>query len=175
MGGSGYPPHWFAWADNVVRATAMAMDLPTKKMLRTRQKVFKNMLSMIFRFQIHQAIIHRTLSADKKDAKITIDIPKIEEKETQIVAQSLVNVTNALSIGVEEGWVEEKEAKKVYIFILNQLGKELNSGTRNESQEEIDKKLKATYEKVQQNLEKKKEAYKRKQAGLNQEPEEEEE
>jgi len=164
MGGSGYPPHWFAWADNVVRATAMAMDLPTKKMLRTRQKVFKNMLSMIFRFQIHQAILHSTLSADKKDSKVTIDIPKIEEKETQIVAQSLVNVTNSLSIGVEEGWIDEKEAKQVYVFILNQLGKELNASTRAESQEEIDKKLKSTYEKVQQNLDRKKEAFKKKQA-----------
>lgn len=175
MGGGGYPPHWFAWAEGVVRATAMAMDLPTKKMLRTRQKVFKNMLSMIFRFQIHQAILHGALGEDKKDSKVTIDIPKIEEKETQVVAQSLVNVTNALSIGVEEGWVETNEAKQIYIFILNQLGKELNTSTRAESQEEIDKKLKSTYEKIQQNLDKKKEAYKKKQAGLNQEPEEEEE
>lgn len=145
MGGSGFAPHWFGFAEGIVRATALAMDLPTKKQLKSRQKVFKWMVAYIFRYQIHQAIIHNKLSEDKKDVPFQIHLPKIEEKDTVAVATALTSVTNSLSIGVEEGWITSDEAQKIYIYVLNQLGLELKPEKKEQRQTEMDRKLKAYY------------------------------
>jgi hypothetical protein len=72
------------------------MDLPTKKQLKTRQGYFRWMLKRIFRFQIHQAIIKKQLGPELKKVPIKINLPKIEEKEIEIISSALVSLTNSL-------------------------------------------------------------------------------
>lgn len=155
MGGSGYPGHWFASGEGTTRATAVAMDLPTKKQLKSRQKIFKAMVSYIFRYVIHQSIIHQKLTMDKKDVKVKINLPKIEEKDTEVVARTLVAITQSLVVATEEGWITNDTAKKVYATALSQLGEEVEAAEVIEkTQEEIDEKLKRLYER-RKNMKKK--------------------
>jgi len=157
LGGAGFPPHWFAGGEGLTRATAVAMDLPTKKQLKTRQRYFRWILSFIFRYAIHQAILKKKLTKDKKNVKIKFNLPKIEEKELAVVATALVNITNSLVIATEEGWVTSSTAKKVYAYTLSNVGVEIEAikeEQTKESKEEMDKKLKNLYEKRKAGLHK---------------------
>jgi uncharacterized membrane protein SirB2 len=152
LGGAGFPPHWFAAGQELTRATAIAMDLPTKKQLRSRQKYFKSMIALIFRFAIHQAVAKDQLDDSKKNAKFKIILPKIEDKEIETVAGALVNVTNSLSIAVEEGWITDKTAQVIYAYVLSMLGMEVDaikatSDVVAEADKIVDDKTKKFYEK----------------------------
>lgn len=157
MGGSGFGPHWFGFAEGIVRATALAMDLPTKKQLKSRQKVFKFMISFIFRHQVHQAVLAKRLNADQKDTPIQINLPMIEEKDTEAISRALVAITDSLVVGTTENWITTEEATKVYRFILAQIGIEISKTTKippltESEQEEVDKILKKIYEKKKLNI-----------------------
>lgn len=146
LAGGGFPPHWFAGGEGLTRATAVSMDLPTKKQLKTRQKYFKWMLSYMFRFQIHCSVAKGKLSEDKKNEKININLPKIEEKELEIVTGSLVNLTNALMVAEEQQWITPILAEKVFKYVLSNIGMEMKEEERKEqTREMIDKKIKDIY------------------------------
>lgn len=160
FGGFGMPSTWFAQGEGLTKGTAMVMDMPTKKQLKTRQRYFKWMLSYILRYVIHQAIMHETLTVDKKDTKVTINLPKIEEKETQALTTALVNLTNSLTVAVEEEWITKEKAKEVYIYMLSYIGKEIEPDEDEEIKEEMDPKLKQMYLKLKQEYMRKKKAEK---------------
>lgn len=151
LAGMGFPPHWFASPEGLNRSTAMAMDLPTKKQLKTRQGYFKWMMKRIFRFCIHQAILHKQLPVDKKKVPVKINLPKIEEKEIEIIASALVSLTNSFVAATEEGWITKEQATKVYLYVLSNIGMEIEAGevdteTKIEKAlESIDPKLREIY------------------------------
>lgn len=151
LAGAGFPPHWFASPEGLNRSTATAMDLPTKKQLKTRQGYFKWMMKRIFKFCIHQAILHKQLPADKKKVPVKINLPKIEEKEIEIITSALVSLTNSLVSATEEGWVTKEQATKVYLYVLSNIGMEIEAeGNVDESKiekalEAIDPKLREIY------------------------------
>lgn len=145
LAGGGWPPHWFAVGEGLTRATAVAMDLPTKKQLKTRQRIFKWMVSYIFRFVIHQAILHKRLNENKKNTFVNINLPKIEEKEAETVSRTLVAVTNALTVAEENGWISSNLAKRVFVFVLSALGQDIQMEETEEEEKTKDKKLKELY------------------------------
>lgn len=143
----GYPPTWFASGEGLTKGTAGLMDAPTKKQLRARQKVFRFMLSYIFRYVIHQAIIHKTLTKDKKDVPVQIHLPKIEEKEIETITTSLANLTNSLVVAVDGELITLEQAQKIYALVLAQFGRETES-IKKESVKEgtVDNKTKKLYQ-----------------------------
>jgi len=105
--------------------------------------------------------MHDTLTEDKKDAKVIINLPKIEEKETQALTTALVNMTNSLTVAVEEGWISKGKAKEVYVYMLSYIGKEIEPEEEKDMEEEIEKmdpKLKELYLKAKQEYMRKKKA-----------------
>jgi hypothetical protein len=150
LAGAGFPPHWFAGGEGLTRATAMQMDLPTKKQLKTRQGYFRWMMKRIFRFCIHQAILAKQLKPEQRKAQIKINLPKIEEKEIEIIASALVSLTNSLVSATEEGWVTKVQATKVYLYVLSNIGMEFEEAENPDAQiekalESIDPKLREIY------------------------------
>lgn len=172
IGGAGMPPTWFGMGEGLTKGTAMMMDLPTKKQLRGRQRFFRWMVSFIFRYCIHQAIIADKIPRDKKDVKIKIDLPKIEEKEITAIATALVGVTQSLSMAVEEDWVSKSTAQKVYAYMLSLIGQEIEPENK-EFAKESDKKTKELYEKDR--ARRKKEGMKKDKIEIPEEEKEEEE
>jgi len=146
LAGGGFPPHWFAGGEGLTRATAVSMDLPTKKQLKTRQKYFKWMLAYMFRFSIHSAIAKGILTLDKKNTKVNINLPKIEEKELEIVTGSLVNLTTSLMTAVEEKWISLSLATEVYRYVLSNIGMEMKEEDLTAVvTEQVDEKLRDLY------------------------------
>jgi hypothetical protein len=150
LAGAGFPPHWFAGGEGLTRATAMQMDLPTKKQLKTRQGYFRWMMKRIFRYCIHQAILAKQLKPEQKKSQIKINLPKIEEKEIEIISSALVSLTNSLVSATEEGWVTKELATKVYLYVLSNIGMEFEEEDTPDVQiekalESIDPKLREIY------------------------------
>jgi hypothetical protein len=145
LGGLRVPPTWFAMGEGLTKGTAMVMDLPTKKMIRSRQKIFRWMIQTIFRFVIHQAIIHGKLTKDKKNTKVKLTFPRIDEKEIEVIATALVNITNALTVAQENGWISEEDAAKKFAWVISRIGEEMKARNKAETKEEIDRKLKELY------------------------------
>jgi len=126
LGGAGYPPHWFAGGEGITRATALEMSTPVMKRLKTRQKYFKYMIELIFLFVIHQAIIHKKLGKDVNKG-FTVALPKLLEKDIYTLALGLKFIINALATGMEKKWIDEKDAKRIYAYMMSQLGLEIKA------------------------------------------------
>jgi len=154
LAGSGFPGHWFSDAEGITRATALSMDLATKKQLKSRQRYLKYMMSYIFRYVIHQFILHKNLDEKHKDVPVQINIPRIEEKELEMISSSLINLANSLTVASEEGWVSQSVAGKVFKHLLNQIGLELEKEEEKvEVEEGIDPKLRDIYSKKREAVE----------------------
>lgn len=126
LGGAGYPPHWFAGGEGITRATALEMATPVMKRLKTRQRYFKYMIELIFLFVIHQAIIHKELDKDV-DRRFTVALPKLLEKDIYTLSLGLKFIMEALAKGMEKKWITEKDAKRIYAYMMSQLGLEIKA------------------------------------------------
>jgi hypothetical protein len=150
LAGLRVPPTWFAMGEGLTKGTAMVMDMPTKKMIRSRQKTFRWMMQTIFRFVIHQAIIAKKLNAEKKNTKVYLTFPRIDEKEIEVIASALVNITTALTVAEESGWITSEDAAKKFTWVVSRIGEEMKARDNEESVEEegkekLDDKLKTLY------------------------------
>jgi len=151
LGGAGLPPHWFAGGEGITRATALEMGTPAFKMLKSRQKYFKYMVSHIFRFVIDQKVIHGVLPKDV-NKKFTINLPRLVGKDVAEMATALVSVTTSLQVATEQEWISDDTASKVYAFLLSQLGAEVSPAEKEKIKEELLKKSVEDYN--QSNLKK---------------------
>jgi len=143
LGGAGLPPHWYAGGEGITRATALEMATPVIKRLKSRQLVFKHMILDIFKYVIHQAIIHQRLKKDV-DQTCSVNLPKILEKDVYTLALGMKFVMEALEKAVEKQWVEEKDAKRIFAFMMGQLGLEITpteekEGKKKEPEEKKEK------------------------------------
>ena len=127
LGGAGYPPHWFAGGEGITRATALEMSTPVMKRLKTRQRYFKYMIELIFLFVIHQAIIHGKFGKREVNKGFTVALPKLLEKDIYTLALGLKFIINALATGMEKKWIDEKDAKRIYAYMMSQLGLEIKA------------------------------------------------
>lgn len=126
LGGAGYPPHWFAGGEGITRATALEMSVPVMKRLKTRQKYFKYMIEFIFLFVIHQAIIHGRLKREVNKS-FSVALPKLLEKDIYTLSLGLKFIIGALETGMEKKWIGEKDAKRIFAYMMSQLGLEIKA------------------------------------------------
>ncbi len=126
LGGAGYPPHWFAGGEGLTRATALEMSTPVIKMLTSKQRHFKYMIRYILTYVIHQAIIHKELPKDV-DRRFTVAMPKLLEKDIYTLSLGLKFIIEALEKGQEKGWVEKKDSRRIFAYMLSQLGLEVEA------------------------------------------------
>lgn len=145
LAGLGYPPHWFAWGEGLTRATALEMGTPVFKMLQSRQKYFKYMITFIFEYVIDQAIIHDTLK-DGVNRKFTVNFPKLTSKDFVDVASALNSTTASMQIAQEKQWITEETARNIYAFMISQIGIDVDPMNEDQVQEEIAKIVERLYE-----------------------------
>lgn len=126
LGGAGLPPHWYAGGEGITRATALEMATPVMKRLKTRQRYFRYMIEFIFLFVIHQAIIHGKLKKEVNKS-FTVALPKLLEKDIYTLSLGLRFIMEALAKGMEKEWITEKDAKRIYAYMMSQLGLEIEA------------------------------------------------
>ncbi len=82
LAGAGFPPHYFSSGEQTGRSTSESMNLPTLKMLRSRQRYFTKIIEFIIQYVIDQAIIAGYLKPTGKDLSFKINASPIQERIT---------------------------------------------------------------------------------------------
>lgn len=128
LGGAGIPPHWFGEGDDVNRATALAMDTPVFRMLRSRQRYIRFMFEHIFRFCVDQAMIKRTIPSEDEDLStdITVTLPEFSAEDESQIATTLTEVVNALTVARSQNWISDETAARLISMIAGKFGLEID-------------------------------------------------
>ncbi len=117
----GYPVHWLCDPSSGNRATAAEMGVPTTKMLRAKQRFFRNLIAAIFDFQIDQAIIAGKLP-ENVDKSYEIFLPQIWASDLEKIARSLFLTGRALTLARGKNFIDQERAVAIFDFISSQLG-----------------------------------------------------
>ncbi len=126
LGGAGYPPHWYAGGEGITRATALEMSTPVMKRLKTRQKYFKWMITLIFTYVIDQAVIHGKVGiTDETDKRFVVSMPKLLEKDFYTLSLGMKFVMEAITAAQEKDWIEDKTARRIFRELMDRLGLEV--------------------------------------------------
>lgn len=115
------PGLFFGESADLTRAAASELSIPVAKMIQGRQKFFRRMLAKMFRFQIEQFIKVGRLEG-VKDFSFEIEMPQVFLRDVKVLAQAMVALSTALGVGVEQGWITEIEASKVYRMGMREFG-----------------------------------------------------
>jgi hypothetical protein len=137
LGGAGLPEHWFSEGGSSNRATAAEQGVPTTKRLVARQRFFKHMIRQIFEFVIDQAMLRNVLPLEA-DRGFQIHMPAIFVKDTQAVSAALSNAANGLMLAEQQEWISPADARKVFAFMVSQLGVETEEAPGLKKREEPD-------------------------------------
>lgn len=117
LGGSSFPPIWFAEA-STARAVGPEMTDPTFKHLRIRQRVFAELMQLVFRFTIDQAILAKYVKFDgrrKQDienepSSFYLKLPDLSSKDQRALSIAIRNFTGAMKDVVDLGVFSADEA-----------------------------------------------------------------
>lgn len=112
---------FFGDSEDLTRAAASEMVIPTGKAFETRQMFIRDMLAEVFAYQIAAAKKFGSLPEDV-DEGFEIFMPRIYLRDATLASKALVDVTNSLLIGEQQGWVTNSQAKEVYQASLEQMG-----------------------------------------------------
>ena len=119
--GTGLAGLFFGDADDLTRASASELTAPVAKMIQARQEFFKNMIRMIFQYQIQVAKAAGSIPKDE-DETFFIDLPKVFLRDLSTVTKSIKDLSESLIVGVDRRWISNNEAAAVYRTSLEQLG-----------------------------------------------------
>ncbi len=132
--GSGIPEHWAGFGDFANRATAGEMAEPPIKRLTRRQNYIKTIIRKVIRFVIDQAAIAQKIkgvpadAAERRDLlSFKVNMPEMSAKDTGKIAQALSAATQSLVLAVQQGWLRDSTATRVYATMASQLGADIDS------------------------------------------------
>ncbi len=126
LSGAGFPDHWFGDGSGTNRATAAEMGVPTIKRLKARQRYFKYMITMVFKFVIDQAIIHGTLKEDV-DKTFTLNFPELVVKDIAVAATAVNAIVLSAVTALNNGVISEETALKWIQAASDLLGVEIDA------------------------------------------------
>jgi hypothetical protein len=126
LGGAGLPAWFFADPIDANRNTAEEMTGPTGKKLTRRQNHARGAIWQILSFVVQQAIYHGVLP-EKIDTTVKIQTPDLMIKDLQKAGTTLGAVSNALSVGEENGWIQSETAARGFHVVLSQIGIDVDS------------------------------------------------
>lgn len=130
LGGAGIPMVLTGDGDDANRAAALEMNAPFVKKIQKRQNHLARCLTQVLNFVLDQAQRAGVLPA-KIDLSFTIEFPEIAVKDLDKGAQTLAGVGQAMTLGVQNGWVTDATAARAFHTILAEIGVDIE-----DSQEE---------------------------------------
>lgn len=137
LGGVGIPGHYYGFGQQTNKSTAQTMDMPFLKRLETRQAFIRDMFSQIFQFVIDMAVLYEReimtqqgkglgKLTEKEDKSFEVILPEPSTKDIGVLADSLVPLTNALTVAKQNNWISNKTAQKTFTMVLKELGQEVD-------------------------------------------------
>lgn len=124
LGGVGFPSHWYGGGEDVNRASATEMSIPTMKMLSARQKYFKHILESLCNYQLFQA---KRYTKNLENPKYTIITPELSTKDLSNFGAVVKNVSDGLAVATNQGWVDDETAIDAISLVLSFLGKDFDA------------------------------------------------
>jgi len=119
--GTGLAGLFYGDSEDLTRAAASELTTPVAKMIQDRQNFFKRSLRLMFKFQIQTSIEKGVLSKDV-DQGFVIDMPRVFLRDMTTITTALVSLTAALTNAVDNEWIDNEEAGKVYKAAQEELG-----------------------------------------------------
>lgn len=127
LGAKNIPNHWYADPDGSNRATADAMDRPTLKNFTRRQNEAKAVLKTIADFVVTSALDASYLNVPEHEAyKYTISTPPLTDKDVAKFSTMLRDVSTALVVAENQGWIDKDKAAAFFAFCTAMLGFEFD-------------------------------------------------
>jgi DNA-binding HxlR family transcriptional regulator len=127
LGAVGYPEHFFGEAGDVNRATATEMNEPVMKMLTSRQRTVKGMLTKLCDFALDKgraSQIIRPAVPSPKDYQLYF--PELSSKDMQKSGLTMQYLAQSLSIAEQAGWVTKEGASRLYAQVASTFGPDIN-------------------------------------------------
>ncbi|MHA2264509.1 MAG: hypothetical protein ACXAEN_19110, partial [Candidatus Thorarchaeota archaeon] len=125
LGGGGFPIHWFAFADDANRATALAQGDPTAKSLQHDQSIVKHTWLEMVQFVVDQAVIAG--QAQLQDEKFGLAMTEITTKDLSRSAQLFAPLAAAFINAIDAGLMTQESAVQAWVKMLSELGVDLDS------------------------------------------------
>lgn len=134
----GLPPHWFGEEPPSRASQSGSGDSPAVVRLSSRQLLFVSFLRQILQFSVDQAVIAKDLDKPKKAAGdksspdsparhiFSIAAPEMSGKDLSQSATSMMNVAQALVIGINASVIDVPEAQRIFSIIAGELGADIN-------------------------------------------------
>lgn len=125
-GGAGIPMVLMGDGDDANRASALEMNAPFVKKIQSRQNRLARALTQVLNFVLDSAQRAGVLPAGC-DLGFTIEFPEVALKDLQKGAIILAGVGQALTQGVEAGWVTDQTAARAFHTMLAEIGVDVAS------------------------------------------------
>ena len=124
LGGLGLPRHWYGFGDETNRATAEAQNDPTWRRLQDSQDEIQWMIEAMIGLALSQAQIAGA-NVDLEDYQVTM--PPMTAKDVTKIASSLSQISQVLVLAVEQGWIVNEDAAKIFADLASRLGYEIEA------------------------------------------------
>jgi hypothetical protein len=128
------PDSWLGGGGKAYQTEADLMGEPTFMDLESRQNRNKLFLHDMARYVIDQAVIHKAIP--NGDYKISVDTPDLSKKDIASVASALPQLSNALSMAVEQGWCRRETATRIWASLASETGVDVDPEAEIEAQPE---------------------------------------
>ena len=127
LGGMGIPNHWYGSGDDANRATASVMSEPTRKNLRRQQKQWEYLLADVIEYVLHSAQVAGNLAGVKLEERpFEVRIPDISGPDIAKTGAAMVQITNAVTVAQENGWISHDTAMELFAAIAAETGLEID-------------------------------------------------
>lgn len=123
--GAGMPESFFGESSEA-RASLVEAQESSFRLLQERQDYVKYMIKLIFNFVIDRAIEKKVLP-DNVDRTFRISLPQISIRDLQRGGGAMFRFSQALDLGVRQGWISPEQARQIFVDLLSVLGFEAES------------------------------------------------
>lgn len=130
LGGGTIPEHWFGGGGDTNRAVGAEMGEPTFKTLSMRQRALKHILESIGKYVLRQHLIAGGGSEpDWDDPRLVVHaaFPELTAKDTTKYAAALQQVTAAVMLATQRGFLSENMAVMLIASVAERLGVEIDA------------------------------------------------
>jgi hypothetical protein len=126
MGAAGRPDSWFGGGGKAYQTEADLMGQVPTKDLDERQQYHKEIIQNMVQFVLDQAVIHRRLNPRNAEAGFKVRMPEISKKDLTKMVTGIPQLSAALSVAEQGGWITKDEATRFFSFIAGYLGYEID-------------------------------------------------
>lgn len=118
--GAGVPLHFLGEGESATRATAVEMGDPTFRHYYRRQLAFGQMLVDLLTVAVRRANA-RGRGKPHADLKLSVKFADITKRDNQMLAQSALQIVQALEIMAGHGWVDRETAIEMAFRFAGEL------------------------------------------------------